>query len=457
MKVNSVNFYSKNQHLKNNSEAKRYNNAYTSMPLNDITSIYYQPHQINFGMAKFSKIKSLNELKELAHLPCIYCGKEMISKAAFTELDSMLSPVPRSIKAFINALSPIKETLTPDEKNIIFRLIKEYQKSTTKKLIPTIENLGYVIPERLQNLYYDDLSRVQYTKKVLNVVQKHKDALFPPEKSIFETIKKHHEKHPDKSLGEIVQTLRPMYENFLIDENMTIIESIEKLVPNLSEKNKEVAVELINEAKDSIYNKQGSATFNNKNFVRTFWKMRKDTSDERLAGNIIKIAASFPTPETSANAFFIRFFPSNIKVGEKAKSNGSVQQADKDIVQRLMIRSLASVEHIKPQNDFYGSPAEMNSIENLALAHSHCNNDRAHSDLSNYVKKHPSLSRYIQKQVDFIIDMINKHVLKNCDNYPKSIRAAYLSESKGLIDIDISKLKIDDANNFDSSINYFVK
>ena len=154
-----------------------------------------------------------------------------------------------------------------------------------------------------------------------------------------------------------------------------------------------------------------------------YWEFRNQTILKR----IVQIADDLPTSDKSVNAFIVKYKNkiNNIKDGELTS---------KAIAERLLSPIMSTYEHIKP--DSVGGKSH---ISNYLLMSQRLNNLRGNMPYTEWLVLHPEMVENTQKYVDVFIDKIVKGELHGYNGYPEKLKKALLEESKGQIDIDITK------------------
>ncbi len=109
---------------------------------------------------------------------------------------------------------------------------------------------------------------------------------------------------------------------------------------------------------------------------------------------------------------------------------------DKTIAEKLISGLENTFEHVKRNSD-NGQRIQSNGIT-LCFD---CNNYIKERKYPNIIAEYPKMIDNVQKQINEVIEYINKGELINHDNYPKEIKKRLYDESNHLLDIDISNLK----------------
>lgn len=440
MKVNFTSIYSCNRKPIKNTQQENRPTVNTAIAVAKTNN--YMSYPIAFSgiiAPNLMTTNILSKLKTLSHLPCIYCDTEMIPRSAYDSLNWLTQPQIGSVQTFMTDFRQNKNKLNAYEKKIAETIIQESQNFPKFSLSQLLGKVSYKKSENLKTLIYKKLTPSEYSKKTIKIIQGFEDCLLPVEKTVFEQIKTHHEKNPEATLQEIMVALRPKHLRILTKEQIKVLNEADLIANELPSESKEVILKTTDLARSAIINKNDGDSFKRKDFLVIMNSLAKDIPEKELAIKILKKAQELPTSSTNVSAFIVKY--SGKVAISKNKSAALEYRSDKEIGQSILRSAVSSIEHISPKTNWVSTYNEMNDIENLALAHAHCNEERSHSHLSTHIRKHPEIIENAQKHIDFIIENINNNKLKDCENYPALIKKTLFRESKGLIDLDISALK----------------
>ena len=180
--------------------------------------------------------------------------------------------------------------------------------------------------------------------------------------------------------------------------------------------------ELIATSKARLTNQEIVIPFSRKSFIYDLAKIIEPLNDEILEGKILDTAHKLPTSSQDFSAYVLKC---------------SSEPSDK-IGFRLLWPYLASVEHIHPRS--CGGPDEMS---NFGGATTRENSERKSIDFTEQMKRRSKTPIYCQKYVDRLIELYHQGVFEKHRINPKYIedfKNAIYRESKGKIDLDISKM-----------------
>lgn len=455
MKVSSISPNSWNHRLVRNKQEDKSQTVHFDKPMARVP-IGYMSYPISFGSIakvatsdKLSKIV-ISKLQNLQNLPCIYCGKKMIPRTAFDALSWETGSKAATTRSFLGVVSEMKNILTPEEKNIFERLKNENIDFPKMPLSELLQKIGYEKSQNLDKIINEKLSPIEYNKRVIDIITKYEDFLFPVEKNVFSEIKNYRKTNSEATLQEIMLALRPKHIKTLEQDQIKVLDEIEALANNLDKGLKGRVKNCTTRARDTIFNENSEDTFKRKNLISSLNKLKEELPNNILISEIYEKALELPNSKNSVSAFIAKY-SGKVMINEQLCADAEdmnppsfVQRSDKEIGQSLLRGAISTIEHIKPKRA-YRNPKdpEMNSIADWALAHDDCNGRRDCYDLDIHLTNTPEIleGNYPQKHINFIIDDINNGELKSCEQYPLIIKKTLFRESKGLINLDVSTLK----------------
>lgn len=240
------------------------------------------------------------------------------------------------------------------------------------------------------------------------------------EKLCFDKIEEISKTKSQNNLQEILMSLRPESLKKLRTSEFKILGEMDNLGRDLSFESLIELSNLTNEARNLISKDTPDNPFKRKSFIYSVSQFKEQIPEKEIAEKIYKKASSLSNSDNDVNSFIVKYS----------------QRSSREIGQRLISRAAATIEHIKPRAD-----EGTNSAGNYLLECMGCNNDRGNIPLDQWVKAHPSMLKNTQKYMDFVIKKINLGLFKDFDWYPEAIAETLKTESKGLINLDISELK----------------
>lgn len=259
------------------------------------------------------------------------------------------------------------------------------------------------------------------SKKAIRVLSKFKKNMHKTENLCFKKIKESSEKSPNKTLNQIVNGFREKSRKHLNANQFKTLKEIDELGKELSVESEQKLRELTDRSRFLILTDQPDNFFKRKTFIKKIFKLTEEFPEKEIGEKIYKKSLELNTSENDINAFMVKYS----------------QRSSSEIGQRLVSKSVSTIEHIKPQAD-----NGENCVKNYILECAGCNNSRNETPLDEWIKNaHPEMTKNTQKHMDIIIDLINKNKVKDFVFYPAQVAQTLETESKGLIKLDISRLK----------------
>lgn len=278
-----------------------------------------------------------------------------------------------------------------------------------------------MIPPNLfsEKLTIENLSGT--SRKAIKVLSEFKDSMPDIEKLCFEKFEKISKTSPNKTLAEIVKNLRDECLKKLKVNQFKVLQDINSMSANLSKSSAARIKTLLKESKKIIDKDDPDHLFKRKAFINKLLNITSEIPEKELGEKIHKKSFELDNSENDVNAFIVKYS----------------QRSSSEIGQRLVSKAVSTIEHIKPQVN-----KGENLDKNYLLECAGCNNSRMAIPLDEWIKNvHPEMPENTQKHFDLIIDLINQKKIKDFDDYPIAVAKTLEEESKGLIKLDISRLK----------------
>ena len=161
--------------------------------------------------------------------------------------------------------------------------------------------------------------------------------------------------------------------------------------------------------------------FKRKSFLYALENIKaKNPYEERVLSEIRNLALFLPTSGSSENAFIVKYS----------------RRQERDVLIRLLIGSVATIEHVRPH-----SMGGKDIISNFLLVSNNGNKYRENIPLSVYIDRNPSIPEYCQTQIEEIISSIHRGAMKGNESYPYQIKNTLFEESEGRILLDLSSYR----------------
>lgn len=238
------------------------------------------------------------------------------------------------------------------------------------------------------------------------------------EHSIFDQISYFLDSNPEKNLTDFFSLNYSHHLAKLKLEEFSVIDRVDTKAAILSAQTQmEIRRETTN-CRNLILSSNKNIFFKRKNFLNALQEIRaRNPYEERVLAEIRNLALFLPTSGSSESAFMIKY-------------SGREEQ---EILRRLIIGSVATIEHIRPR-----SSGGIDKISNYLLVSNNGNRYRENIPLSIYIDRNPGIPEYCQIQIDEIINSIHNGAMKGNESYPYKIKKTLFEESEGRILLDLS-------------------
>ena len=272
------------------------------------------------------------------------------------------------------------------------------------------------------------------TPDILHEFMPYADYMHSVEREIFERLCKltQNPKLSREDFTSLIKSMKPEAEQSLIKTQNKILNDIIYISSGLKPKYKILIEEFIENQRKLVAQPQNDVTFKRKRFLNDLENILKKVKSKRTAAAIYSAANKLPTSSNNINAFIVKYS----------------ERPSAAIAQRLITPPVASIEHIHPR-----SLGGENDWSNYALASVSQNSERGNSSLKEKCIQNPKIPKYVQRQVNELIDLANEGVITD-KNYILCYRERFLQESEGLINLDITRLE---GLKTDKSGNYYVE
>ena len=408
----------------------------------DIPYAYYPP-SLSFGIANSAKLKTLFTYE----LPCMYTGIDMIDpKKVQKMLKCKLFEEP--ISTVIERLQPFKKSLQRIElkifkileeqaelnpyktvEEVIQNLVPAHRKELRRRQSPIIQELiahSRELPEEYRYKFKQFIAETidKLDEKPILVPYSRAEFKYKLEK-IQEDIDKNKNLKATKAMRKLIEVsekLTTKDKEISTEEKLATLSFMEKILKTSVLKNNPQLKQLFKNAKMRLNGEKLFVPFSRKGFIYDLEKTLTDLPDTELKEKMLDIAEKLPTSRELPSAFIMKH--------RNAPSE--------KIMYKLLWPSLASVEHIHPRS--CGGPDVMS---NFGGACTRVNSDRSCMEFTEYMKINPYIQKNCQKYVDRLIELAKAGVFeKNYidTKYIEEFKMAIYEESKGAINLDISKL-----------------
>lgn len=260
------------------------------------------------------------------------------------------------------------------------------------------------------------------------------DRMHPVEKQVFSIIEGLSKENPNKNIRELLDTVRDEHLDNVKSQEYDILGRMYNV--KLSNKNDRKNMDkLITESIDIIDKQDENYIFRRRRFMDKFSNITSKMMNKKEVAELTEIAEELPRAHDNADAFIVKFTQKDPKT-KKEKTPYQLGMA-------LLQSSVGSIEHIRPRHPQGGLPAGKDILSNYLYASRAANTGRKNMPLDEYVTKNPQVKENLQKHIDAVIDKINAgEVMQDYKAYPILVAKTVEDESKGLVVLDTSNLKV---------------
>lgn len=271
----------------------------------------------------------------------------------------------------------------------------------------------------MMNRIIEKLNACGNLKEKLYLIQRYAACLQPVEHRIFDHFMYFVDSNPEAGLTECLSRRYPEHLTKLRLEEFKVIDSVDTKSSFLSSDTQLALRRVTAESRLRILeNGNGGPFFKRKAFLSALESIQpKNPYEQRILSEIMNLALFLPTSGSSENAFVVKYS----------------RRDEGDILRRLLIGSVATIEHVKPH-----STGGKDSIGNFLLVSNNGNKYRENIPLSVYIDRNPGIPEYCQFHIEEIISAIHNGALKGNEGYPYKIKKTLFEESEGRILLDIS-------------------
>lgn len=264
------------------------------------------------------------------------------------------------------------------------------------------------------------LNKCKTLKSLITLLSKYEKKMQPIEKKMLYIFKDYAGSHPKGNLQDCLKQLYNQSLTKLKLEEFCVLDEVDMISRKLSADTALALRKKTTRCREIIANNDAEDTFKRKVFLNSLEEISPLEGEEQIFEEMKDKALFLPTSGLSENAFVVKY----------------AERSQNEIVRRLILASMATIEHVQPE-----SLGGLNDIGNFVLASAHANNYRSNMPLSKYIARFPHVPENCQKYIDEIIKKIQQGKLKGNETYPYKIRQTLEKESDGLICLDLSKYK----------------
>lgn len=265
-----------------------------------------------------------------------------------------------------------------------------------------------------------NLAKCKTALDAVSLLAPYQKNMLPVEKSIYAIFKDFVLLNPDDNLQNCLQMIKMNCLLKLKLEELEVLDEVDMLTRKLSLQTAIRIREKTTKCRQIILSNCKQDCFKRKTFINSLEEIIPKENEREIYNNILNKALFLPTSESSRNAFVVKY--------SKRKQT--------EITRRLFIASTGSIEHVTPQ-----SLGGINTIGNFLLTSASGNRYRENMPLTEYIKRHPKIPKYMQMYINDIIREIHNGNLCGNETYPYKIKKKLMEESEGRIMLSLSQYR----------------
>ncbi len=273
------------------------------------------------------------------------------------------------------------------------------------------------------NRIVEKLNTCRNLREKLNILSRYAGYMQPVEHRIYDHIVFFTDSNPNTGIADMLASRFSEHLAKLRLEEFKVMDRVDTESALLSPLTQMELRRVTTESRRRILNNSdGDLFFKRKGFLSALEEIKPSNPyEERVLGGIRNLALFLPTSGSSENAFIVKYS----------------RRDEEDVLKRLLIGSVATIEHVKPH-----SIGGKDVISNFLLVSNNGNKYRENLPLSAYIDRHPGIPEFCQFHIEEIITAIHNGALKGNESYPYKIRKTLFDESEGRILLDISSYRI---------------
>ena len=277
-----------------------------------------------------------------------------------------------------------------------------------------------IIPGTALRGFEKNLAKCKSSEEIVTLLTQYYDSLLPTEKSMFAIFKDFSTLNPDDNIKNCLQML---YNNCLMKlklEEFYVLDEVDIMSRKLSPSTALKLRHKTTRCRQIILDNKQQDSFKRKTFLNSLEEIIPNENEREIFNDIKNKALFLPTSGSSKNAFVVKYS----------------RREQEEAARRLFIGSTGSIEHVTPE-----SLGGINTIGNFLLTSADGNRYRENMPLTEYIKRHPKIPKYMQQYIDDVIRNIHEGGLQGNETYPYKIKQKLMKESNGRIMISLGKYK----------------
>lgn len=273
------------------------------------------------------------------------------------------------------------------------------------------------------NRVMEKLSACRNLREKLNILSRYAGYMQPVEHRIYDHIVYYTDSNPEKGISDCLASRLDYHLTKLRLEEFKVIDRVDTESALLSPQTQMELRKVTTETRIRILDNGGNNMFfKRKSFLAALGEIKPSNPyEDKVLSAIMNLALFLPTSGSSENAFVVKYS----------------RREEDDVLRRLLIGSVATIEHVKPH-----STGGKDVISNFLMVSNDGNKYRENIPLSAYIDRNPGIPEYCQIHIEEIITSIHKGAMKGNESYPYKIKKTLFDESEGRILLDISSYRI---------------
>lgn len=403
---------------------------------------YSKQDTISFKRSKNVNTPFINDTREL-ELHCAGCGKLMLKNSTVNEFinKKIYFPTHTALKRLSHEQNfQIKEQPQTMQKTYAFvaREAAQNPNLNIEELIKTPKLQDYIKKANKEQITaIEELkTRCKRVSHSSQYIVDEIDTLNPDfqktEASIFRDLKILSKLYPAETIHNILNKPE-IKEHYLVKLQKKQNSRLKKVTPLIQQLSPECApkAEIALNESFRIFNTESMDIMHKRTRViekfQTAFNDIDNSNDKEIAKLIMRRLEKLPDSKNDVNAFMVKY------------SRKSENAIPKILIERLRNTN----DHVKPEHR--KGDAGQSSKKNYLNLCGKCNHERKTDSYSEIIQKNPQMLENTQRQIDEIIEYINKGILTEYDTWPNDIKMPLGLESEGQIVLDTSRLDIQKA------------
>lgn len=230
--------------------------------------------------------------------------------------------------------------------------------------------------------------------------------LHKTEKKCFTIIKKLSKKYPNSTLQELLIKEAPKHLEKLQLRQLRVLDQIDIRLKKLPTEIQSQISKISNDARTIIVQETtqnlayNEMPFKRKVVLRSIEDLKNASPQNQIVQEIYEIAQKLPSSSNDVNSFFVKYS----------------RRDSKEIGQRLVSKSISTIEHLLPKSEG-GESIESNYLGECAG----CNNARGSIFMNDWIAMNPKMLKNLKLNLKEIIGHIKSGKIVEHDNYPNLI------------------------------------